>query len=486
MLESLIGWLINRHLKTLLAEYTSGAHDLTFTDGRLQLNDLSLRTDVVAGLDLPLVVVSAHVKQLELMLPWSTDDGTTAAPDGATVVSDGHRAVVVRCDGVTLVLQPHTEAAHVPGLREEVLQRRRQRRLQADVTAAKSAADAERRAIDPAPPPLNGAQQQALIDTFLRSLQLSLSNVCVRYEEESGGAAAELRLDALHIRCRRERARGGGLWRLLSGLFGSYFGGWFGWGGAPRRLSHEQECIVELELVTGVRWRPLPTAEPLWVLRPLTFKAETVVELWWPPRSAGDASDGGDAGEGGDGAPASSTAGGGDRPRLRLNATAELHQIHLDLRPEQLSMALLAVSRLVHCDHFERYRDLRPRAPILPSNGAPPGGLGWWRYACRAVARDLALERLERSPQVISARLQAVQRYEEALRQKWRDANAPPPSIEELEEEIELEGLLEVRTRVRDALLAKEGARGGGGGSGAHSIRSSLVGAAGLERMDVR
>ena len=115
MLESLIGWLINRHLKTLLAEYTSGAHDLTFTDGRLQLNDLSLRTDVVAGLDLPLVVVSAHVKQLELMLPWSTDDGTTAAPDGATVVSDGHRAVVVRCDGVTLVLQPHTEAAHVPG-----------------------------------------------------------------------------------------------------------------------------------------------------------------------------------------------------------------------------------------------------------------------------------------------------------------------------------------------------------------------------------
>eukprot|EP00965_Chrysotila_dentata_P233664 6199720-Pleurochrysis_carterae.AAC.1 len=223
MFESLLAWAISRQLRAVLSQFTSANLDIGLHKGALLLQNLELDPELFARLGLPFLVIRASIRRLQLLLPWSSDNNGHG--------NDEDAPFVLRLEGVHITLGPLMESTSGTDAQKAWLTLHRQRLLGAAGTGAPEQPSAS---IPPAPP-LDASQQRALVDTLLRSLQVFITDVVVRYESsEMGGAAMELRLDSLSLRCQRR----GKLPRLLALCF-------------KKKESEEHVCICRIEAVVG-------------------------------------------------------------------------------------------------------------------------------------------------------------------------------------------------------------------------------------------
>ena len=167
LLEGVISFYVNRKLKELLADFSSSNLDVQLRGGRLQLQDLALQPGATEGWGLPCAIRSATIGKLEVLMPWSSgsDDGP----------------LIVRLDGLCVVLQPRHAAPLNAERQRHWQQRFKQRRLPPVGEAASGAQGA-------AAVPLDASQHQALVDALLRNLHVSVTDLRVRYEVPGGPA----------------------------------------------------------------------------------------------------------------------------------------------------------------------------------------------------------------------------------------------------------------------------------------------------------
>lgn len=221
MIDRFLVWLITRRLRAVLANFTPANLDIQLQQGCLELKDLLLTPELTRAWGLPAALSTADVtvRRLELLLPWRASRGEDPP-------------FVVNLDVVRIVLRPHS-APTLAQSKRAALRRDRQRLLQ---EAAEEATP-----LHPTPdPPFGAAAQQKLIDALLRSLQVSVTDVVVRYEDGADGAAVEAHLDSLQLDCQREHELSGWLAFCL-----------------PRRGAREQRCHCSMEAVVAITWHAL-------------------------------------------------------------------------------------------------------------------------------------------------------------------------------------------------------------------------------------
>ena len=127
MLDQLITWLLQRHLKPFV-EDTGNQSLASLRDGRLLLQDVSLSPSLLASLALPLAVKAISIARLEILLPWRQSG--TSLP------------LVISLDGVRVILAPLDESG--PDRLHSWLVRLKRQRLEASSGApAAAAAEAE-------------------------------------------------------------------------------------------------------------------------------------------------------------------------------------------------------------------------------------------------------------------------------------------------------------------------------------------------------
>jgi len=350
VLELLLSWVLRVRLKGLLSNFTSANLNLAFSKGELHLTDLSLLPEAFASLGIPLLVKTARVQRLEVLLPWRS---SPPAP------------LVLVLHGVQLVVSSLASERHDDELQKWLHRLKRKELLEASHPA-------ERRAAGGAAPQFDAWQLQSIVDALLRDLHVSVSDVAVRFEEGPRRPAAQLAVQTLSVRCKREK----NLPRLFSICF-------------ARRAAQEAEhsCQWHIEAVAGVTWLPDGTAglsgespvtkalPSIDVIRRFSFSSELAMHFHWPSRTS-----------------APDEAASSHAPQLRLEGTAELSSIQVEVTEAHLEWAVRMAQEAVHALHFVRYRSHRPGARPL-ANAQPDGVRAWWRYAIDSVLGDLREER---------------------------------------------------------------------------------------------
>ena len=218
MLDSLIGWYVSRKLREVLGGFTITNLDVGIRQGKVVLDNIVVTPDETSGWGLPVGFKLITIGHLEVLLPWR--GGSEA----------GSASVVVRLERVEIVLLPRHAVPH-----DAEQQRRWQKSHKARLLrTADGAADGPEQGHGGAATqaPLDGPQQQALIDMLLRNLTVSMHDVVVSYEEGAGRPSFRAHLDSLQLHCERENE--------LPRLFALC---------VKRRESQEQRCNVHFEVL---------------------------------------------------------------------------------------------------------------------------------------------------------------------------------------------------------------------------------------------
>ena len=411
LLEGVISFYVNRKLKELLADFSSSNLDVQLRGGRLQLQDLALQPGATEGWGLPCAIRSATIGKLEVLMPWSSgsDDGP----------------LIVRLDGLCVVLQPRHAAPLNAERQRHWQQRFKQRRLPPVGEAASGAQGA-------AAVPLDASQHQALVDALLRNLHVSVTDLRVRYEVP-GGPAVQLVIPSLQLRCHRQQS--------LPSLLACF---------VRRSESQMHRCLWQLDALVSVSYsasagssscdHPAASAageskeDEEAILRPLTVCANVATTLHWPPAAEAHT-----------------------QP-LAIEVDGGLHvgELQFELGVAQLQFLVLAAHRATHAAVFERHRALRPVA------GPRAMPREWWAFASAAVRCDIAAERSRCSWRGLRERARLRGEYEAALlaasgvdgagradsSSSRRSRAVAIEAVHRLEEQLELPELLDLRRRV--------------------------------------
>ncbi|KAK9815130.1 hypothetical protein WJX73_008307 [Symbiochloris irregularis] len=171
MFEGQLAYYLNRYLGTYVNGLDPQSLKVSVFSGDVVLNNLQLKPTALAELNLPVSVKSGLLGRLTLKVPWR---------------SLGRSPVIVEMDRLFILAGPKQEAAEDMDVDDEenddidqVVKRRRVESAEASWAASASKLDQD---AEGAPRP---GRFQAIIDTVLGNIQLVVSNIHVRYEDDT-------------------------------------------------------------------------------------------------------------------------------------------------------------------------------------------------------------------------------------------------------------------------------------------------------------
>ena len=354
--------------------------------------------------------------------------------------------LVVRIDGLTVVLQSRQELKLSNDERYKWAAAYKAAVLSAAGPTLHSDVDKD---LPSQLPRLDGTKQKALLDALLRSAQVSISDVRIRYEEDTaaGIAALEFRMDYLRLRCKREQT----IPRLLSLILRRH------------KSAQDQTCKLTLDIGITAEWIANGSCATEAILKPLAVRSELRFDLRWPTLTGLSRR---------------------DPPRLSLSGTVNVTEIALVFPSTAIEFVIRAARSCMHVLHYARYHDLRPQGNIKQT-----GSRAWWKYAVQAVARDV--RKRHRYPFLAAAKLE----YETLLKesglvikpQSNKKPDASTARLRLLEEVLELSWLLDVRSRLqRETANFQARAKNGKHLSTTNSqLQDSGGGPLGLEQVEI-
>lgn len=452
LLELLVSYVLRKRLKKFLGNVSSANLGIQLQKGVLHLQDFALDPEACAALDLPLTVKTARINKLEVLLPWRQ---SPPAP------------LVVRVHGVRLVattLNPPADAEELQACLQQLKLSKLKQLLEEPIAANENDGSSQSSAL-----PFNVSQLQSLVDALLRDLQVSVTDLVLRFEEGAGLPAVQLALQSLQLRCQREQT----LPRLLSFCFG-------------RRDSQgdEHSARWHVEAACGVSWLPVgaeggsrggveaTSSEEVEVLRRLTLRGEVGMRMQWPGSIL-------------DAATAGWSSSSGRPPQLRLDGSLELGCVSVEVGDAQLRWAVHVARRMAFSSHFWRYSALCSRPHVAARASA------WWQYALAAVQLDLREARAEVSWRTRRERRDAERAYETVMRRRLLEPVDPELSPEDdaevgpLVAALDLPTLLAVHARIGGDTPRASGGRQAGAPAAAKTrpfelefrLRTSFTGA---------
>ncbi|KAL4443584.1 hypothetical protein ABPG75_011321 [Micractinium tetrahymenae] len=187
MFEGYVVYYLNQYLGKYVDGIDQKSLRISIYKGDVVLKNLRLRPDALASLDLPVTVRAGLLGSLTLKVPWS---------------SLGAVPVEVKVDRLFLLASPKSEAERGRGVQSEdgiepAYQLAKRQRVAAqeeawvqELAAQREQEEAARRAAGGAPAASEqgggvGGMLKAVIDTVIGNLQLSISNVHIRYEDDT-------------------------------------------------------------------------------------------------------------------------------------------------------------------------------------------------------------------------------------------------------------------------------------------------------------
>jgi vacuolar protein sorting-associated protein 13A/C len=486
MFEGYLAFYLNKYLGQYVEGIDQKQFRVSIYKGDVVLNNLRLKPDALAALDLPVTVRAGLLGSLTLKVPWS---------------SLGTVPVEAKIDRLYLLASPKTEEERGKGVRKEsdlepcfqLAKRQRvaaqEERWVAELEAAQEAQDkAEAAAQGDQGGGGVGGMLKAVIDTVIGNLQLSISNVHIRYEDAytnpghpfacgitldriSGYTIDELGREAFITNNPLQMLRKALTLRRIAVYFDTDSEFWAP-GAAWRDLApHDWDDWFLPGVSAGRQERGGTARSRQYVLQPVDGQAR------YTRRGAGV-----QAKE--------------DEPVLELDF--QLNDVAVCLtRPQYQSYHLL----LAEVSSFSArlpYAGYRPR--LRPAAGET--ARLWWRYALKAVQQQLAARKLTWSQAVRFARMRKeyVPAYAEHLRQlaagqgPQRIERLPAPVVEmdrQLPEQTILmfRRLAHAKVQREKRRAAKEAAaagksggggwmdwlRGGGGSSGSRTASPRAI-----------
>ncbi|XP_028401865.1 vacuolar protein sorting-associated protein 13C-like [Dendronephthya gigantea] len=181
--ESVVVNLVNTYLGRYIKDLDSSNLDLSIWRGDVVLNNLTLKDDALAELDLPIQVKSGNIGKLSAEIPWS---------------NIYTKPVVVNIEDVFILAAPITEIDYDEKGAEECLRAAKRRRLQA---------------IDKSSEPLSheNPEESQLSDSYtfvekltaqiVKNLQIFIKNIHIRYEDKitTPGSSFAIGLTLKHL-----------------------------------------------------------------------------------------------------------------------------------------------------------------------------------------------------------------------------------------------------------------------------------------------
>ena len=187
MLESQLAFLLQRYLGDYVSGLDKSALEVSVLRGDVTLTNLSLKPGALDGLALPVTVRAGLLGRLSLRIPW-------ANLRGSPVVVEVDRLYILAgpadadANAASAPATPSAAAAADAALTRKLVDDAELDWVQAVAAGvrsagadlAASAADADDR---------GGGLLRGLADVIVGNLQLSITNVHIRYEDEAGGGA---------------------------------------------------------------------------------------------------------------------------------------------------------------------------------------------------------------------------------------------------------------------------------------------------------
>ena len=177
MFESLVLSLLERLLGDYVVDLDRKSLKVAVWDGKVALSNLRLRPEACHALGLPVNIKMGCIRTVTVTIPWS---------------KLGYEPVIVSLDGVYLVAGPLAESDWDEAAQKEWAWGRKAGRLMRLTQAAEltsmqqAAAAAEGRSVDHKSPSKRGGQDTvSMLAKVLNNLQVSITNIHVRYEDRT-------------------------------------------------------------------------------------------------------------------------------------------------------------------------------------------------------------------------------------------------------------------------------------------------------------
>ncbi|KAM4746510.1 intermembrane lipid transfer protein VPS13A isoform 2-T2 [Anableps anableps] len=162
--ESVVVDVLNRFLGDYVVNLDSSQLNLGIWGGDAVLKNLEIKENALSQLDLPFKVRAGHIGRLELKIPWT---------------DIYNQSVEATLDGVYLLIVPTASIKYDAEKEEKQLQEARQRELDRIEETKLKAAEQENAKLEK-----QDTFVEKLITQVIKNLQVKISNIHVRYEDD--------------------------------------------------------------------------------------------------------------------------------------------------------------------------------------------------------------------------------------------------------------------------------------------------------------
>ncbi|KAK9908805.1 hypothetical protein WJX75_003140 [Coccomyxa subellipsoidea] len=166
MFEAQLAYYLNRYIGAYVQGLDTQSLKISVFKGDVVLRNLKLKPEALADLNLPITVKAGLLGSLTLKVPWA---------------NLGRSPVIITIDRLYILAGPKTEVSSCEEEQyeaEELEREAKRRRVDhAELTALQDKSDDQKGG--------GGGMFKGLIDTIIGNLQLSISNIHVRYEDDT-------------------------------------------------------------------------------------------------------------------------------------------------------------------------------------------------------------------------------------------------------------------------------------------------------------
>eukprot|EP01094_Clydonella_sp_ATCC50884_P020473 TRINITY_DN4260_c0_g2_i1.p1 TRINITY_DN4260_c0_g2~~TRINITY_DN4260_c0_g2_i1.p1 ORF type:complete len:3475 (-),score=1195.12 TRINITY_DN4260_c0_g2_i1:66-10490(-) len=189
MFENIVASILSKYLGDYVEGLESKNLSLGIMGGKVKLENLRLKKEALADLEVPVVVKDGVLGSLELDIPWS---------------SLGSKPAIARVSNVFLICGPSKPSEYDPEIVLKKTMETKKRRLQiSEMFASEIASELEENKAASSTSQAQLSYTQSLINTIVDNFQLFIDDVHVRYEDDISHPGKPLAygitLEKLHV-----------------------------------------------------------------------------------------------------------------------------------------------------------------------------------------------------------------------------------------------------------------------------------------------